>query len=255
VVDTVLNDRSKLDAFGFADTVSEGTAKSLARAAARTEERFAPVSGVIGLFNACSYMRGDEEFLLDLAEDPSFAKALVERLVPHVRETGWQAVESTGTADTALWYYDEYSSRLGPLLSPKSFESIFLPAMKSVFDEWKARGLKDIVLHCDGNSMPLLDLLMESGLTAIQSMAPTAGMWLPDVQKRCGDRLTLIGGMCNMTTLAHGTKEEIRAQAEAVAEAGREGGVILGTHSIGDDVPVANYDYFDSVMREIDARW
>jgi hypothetical protein len=255
VVDTVLNDRSKLDSLEFTSLVSDNTARSFARAAARTEERFAPVSGVMGLFNACSCMRGDEVFLLDLAEDPAFVKALVERLVPHVLETGWQAIEATGTQDTAIWYYDEYSSRLGPLFSPKSFGEIFVPAMKHIFSVWKSRGAQNIVLHCDGNSLPLLDLLIESGITAIQSMAPTAGMWLPDVQKLSRGKLTLIGGMCNMTTLAKGTHAEIRREAEAIAEAGRAGGVIIGTHSIGDDVPVENYDYYYSVMEEIDSAW
>ena len=255
IIDTVLNDRSKLDGLEFEDTVSESTARSFGRWAARAEQRFAPVSGVIGLFNACLYMRGDEDFLADLGEDPSFVKALVERLKPHVMNTGLQVLSATNTWDTAIWFYDEYSSRLGPLFSPKMFEDIFLPAISEIIGVLKSNGAQNIILHCDGNSLPLLDMLISAGFTGIQSMAPTAGMWLPDVQKLCRGKLTLIGGMCNMTTLAKGTKAEIRREAEAIVDVGREGGVIIGTHSIGDDVPVENYDYYYSVMEDLDAKW
>jgi hypothetical protein len=34
-----------------------------------------------------------------------------------------------------------------------------------------------------------------------------------------------------------------------VLEAAKDGGVIVGTHSIDSDIPVKNYDVYDAVMR------
>lgn len=95
-----------------------------------------------------------------------------------------------------------------------------------------------------------MDLLVETGFNGYQSPAPSAGMWLPDLKKRYGKKLVLIGGMCNINTLATGSREEIARQAAEVLEAAQDGGVIIGTHSIDKDIPVENYDYYDSLLKQ-----
>jgi len=161
-------------------------------------------------------------------------------------------LDRSQTWRTALWIYDELSDKNGPMMSPASFEQIFLGPYKELIGSLKSRGLKHVVLHCDGNSLPLFDLLIDAGFTAVQSMAPTAGMWLPEVRKRCGGKLALIGGMCNITTLPAGSPDEIKAQARAIIDAGRDGGVIIGTHSIDEDVPLENYDVYYAFLNEYD---
>jgi hypothetical protein len=79
-------------------------------------------------------------------------------------------------------------------------------------------------------------------------------MYLPDVRKRYPG-LVLIGGMCNIQTLATGSRAEIERQAREVAEAGRAGGVVIGTHSIDEDIPVDNYDHYCSVLERCDEAW
>lgn len=216
---------------------------------------FAPVSGVLGLYMGCYRMRGQEQFLIDLAEDRSFCRYLIERLANFTRDVGFRVAEETDTLDTAMWVYDEFSSRLGPMFSPDIFEELFLPAYKELIGCWKAGGMKNIILHCDGNSLPLLDMIVEAGFTGIQSLAPTAGMWLPDIKKKYGKKLVLIGGMCNIETLNMGTLDDIKYQTEAVYESARDGGVIIGTHSIDADIPVENYDYYYSLLNKLDETW
>jgi len=195
------------------------------------------------------------QFLMDLVEDPVFARDLVERLADFTVQVGLRVSELTGTRETALWIYDEFSSRTDVLFSPRVFETVLAPAYARMITRWKAAGIRQVVLHCDGNSLPILDMVVAAGFTGLQSLAPTAGMWLPSVKARYGGRLTLIGGMDNIRTLASGSRREIEEQARAVVEAGEEGGVIIGTHSIDDDVPLENYDHYYAVMDECDRRW
>ena len=42
----------------------------------------------------------------------------------------------------------------------------------------------------------------------------------------------------------------VGAGAGGCKEAARDGGVIIGAHSIGSDVPPANYDYYQSLIAE-----
>ena len=206
------------------------------------------VSGVLGLFMGCCKLRGEVNFLIDLAEDPKYCLYLSEKIADYIFETGVYTAENTNTKETALWIYDEFSSKLSPMFSPKTFEKVFLPVYKKLIAKYKEVGIKHIILHCDGNSLPLLDMIIEAGFTGLQSLAPTAGMWLPDVKKKYGNQLVLIGGMCNIETLAKGTKQDIERQAAELLEVSRDGGVILGTHSIDFDIPVENYDIYHRFM-------
>jgi len=70
-----------------------------------------------------------------------------------------------------------------------------------------------------------------------------------------GDRLVLVGGMCNIHVLTHGSHQDIRRQAESIVDVAKGGGVVIGTHSIDVDVPVAQYDYYCSVLDELDNAW
>ena len=254
-LEVAIDEKKKVDIIAFESPGLDERYVELKDSSERVKEQFAPVSGVLGLYMGCSRLRGQEQFLIDMAEDLSFCKYLAEKLMNFTKEVGLKAVEVTETWDTALWVYDEFSSRLGPMFSPQTFEELFLPLYKQMIHYWKSKGVKNIILHCDGNSMPILDMIIEVGFTGIQSLAPTAGMWLPDVKAKYGNKLILIGGMCNMVTLAKGSYCEIEKEVKAIVEVAKDGGIIIGTHSIDVDVPVENYDNYYSILEECDKQW
>lgn len=45
-----------------------------------------------------------------------------------------------------------------------------------------------------------------------------------------------------------GSCEEIETQALEIIEVAKEGGVIIGAHSIGPDIPVRNYMHYHKVV-------
>ncbi len=253
--DVIFKDKNTADNIIFESPLPDARYGNLRGYAEAVKKRFAPVSGVLGLYMGCCRLRGQEQFLADLAEDKEFCRYLIGRLMNFTKEAALKTAEISDTLDTALWVYDEFSSKLGPMFSPKTFEALFLPAYKEMIGFWKSKGMKNIVLHCDGNSLPILDMVIEAGFCGIQGFAPTAGMWLPDVKRKYGNKLVMIGGMCNIATLASGSFRDIKKEAEAVAEAAKDGGVIIGTHSIDVDIPAYNYDYYYSVVNKLDQSW
>ena len=251
-LEVALKDKSKLDALVFDDPVAEDKFIPFERALPSVSRQFAPVSGVLGLFMGSYRMRGEFDYLMDLAEDPEFCLALAGRLADFVTETGLVLARKTATLDTAIWIYDEFSSTQGPLFSPALFARIFYPLYKKMIAAWKTAGMRNIVLHCDGNCLPLLDMLLDAGFNGLQGVAPSTGMWLPDIKKQYGDKLILIGGMDNIHTLVEGGDEDIIRQTEALIEAAGDGGVILGTHSIDADISVARYNRYSTYLDEHD---
>jgi hypothetical protein len=254
VLDVVLAEKGDLDRLAFDDPTDVDKYNGFEEASRRMPQRFAPVCGVLGLFMGSYRMRGEMDYLLDLAEDPAFCRALAERLATFITETGLALARRTGCMDTAIWVYDEFSSTRGSLFSPAVFAEVFQPLYKRMIGRWRKAGILNVVLHCDGNCLPLLDQVIGAGFNGLQGVAPSAGMWLPDVRKRYGRSLVLIGGMDNIRTLVQGSREEIEREAAALVDVATDGGVILGTHSIDADIPPANYDVYSSYLDTHDRR-
>jgi hypothetical protein len=62
-------------------------------------------------------------------------------------------------------------------------------------------------------------------------------------------RLVLTGGMDNTDTLINGSVGRIEAEARALIDLGRDGGVVIGTHSVSPEIPLAHFVAYDAVCR------
>ncbi len=255
VLETAVSARDALDSVVFEDPNGLARYEEIARGEQEIQGRFAPVCGTMGLFMPSYYLRGEFNFFIDLMEDEVFCRALVEKVAAFITEVGRNALEKTNTWDTAIWVYDELANAASPLISPDTFERIFLPSYRHMISKWRALGAQHVILHCDGNCTPLLDMLIDAGFTGIQGAYSSTGMNLPALKSKYGNRLAFVGGMCNTRVLAQGTRREIETQAHAIAECGRDGGVIIGAHSIDADIPVENYDYYYETLNRLDAAW
>ena len=254
VLETAINDNTNLDRVDFGDpnemVETEDDKRTLDQQLHDT--RFAPVTGVMGLYHACTWLRGDVPFLMDVAEGSAFCHALIDKIGRFLTGLGERMLARTNTWDTAIWVYDDFSVNRGPLISPATFEKCFLQPYKRMFACWKSRGARHIVLHHDVMSdacYPILDMFVEAGITGVQGVYPTAGLTLPAFKARYGRKLSVIGGMCNTHTLPFGTKQDIEREAGAIKEVGKDGGVIIGAHSIEGYIPVENYDYYWSIIQ------
>jgi len=203
-----------------------------------------------GPYIRTSFLRGKTAFLMDIAGDPEFARAMADKVADHIIQIGKESLRRGSLYDTGLWIYDDMAYNRGTMMSPASFERVFLPAYKRMVKAFKDVGAAKVILHSDGNIAPVLDMLIEAGIDGINPVEPRAGLHIPTLKEKYGTKLALIGGMCNSRVLPGGTKAEIESQAMEIIEAGRDGGVIIGAHSIGPDIPVRNYAFYhEMVMR------
>jgi uroporphyrinogen-III decarboxylase len=213
-----------------------------------------PFSSSLGLFMYAFYLRGEENFLADLAGDPAYAGELLARCAPMVEATAAQAVRLCRTGETGHWFYDDMAMNNGPMFSPAVFERLLLPLYRRIIAGVKAAGARKIVLHCDGNFAVLLDMLIAAGFDVIQPVEAKAGMDIVALRERYAGRLAFIGGMDNAETLPRGPVERIRREAARIMDAGREGGIVIGTHSIIEDTPPAHYDTYARFVRDYGTR-
>ena len=249
-LDTIIKDKSDLDRIEFDSPLMDSRYRGFNPESFKRDRRcvFCKTGGP---FLRSAHVRGKQNFLYDIAGDPEFAKALADRVADHIAEIGKESLRRGDLYDTGLWIYDDMGSNLQPLMSPKSFEKIFLPGYRRMVKAFKSAGAAKVIMHSDGNIEPLLDMIIDAGIDGINPVEPKAGLNIPRLKAKYGKKLAYIGGMCNANVLPFGTYADIEAQAGEIIECAKDGGVAIGAHSIGPDISVKNYmHYHEFVMRE-----
>jgi uroporphyrinogen-III decarboxylase len=193
-----------------------------------------------GPYLRTSFVRGTEQFLIDVASDPPLAQALVDRMADHLTAVAVEQLRRWQLADTGVWIYDDMAHNGGPLVSPAAFERVLLPAYRRMIQAYKEAGARFVILHSDGNILPILDMLVDAGIDGLNPLERRAGMVAEDLRRRY-PRLILTGGMCNTRTLPFGSVAEVEHEARTLIDLGREGGFVIGTHSVGPEVPLASF--------------
>ena len=189
-----------------------------------------------GPYLRTAFVRGTEQFLMDIASDPPLARALADKMAAHLAAVGVEQLCRWNLFDSGIWIYDDMANNRGPMFSPKSFEQIFLPGYQHMIRAFKAAGARYVFLHSDGNVNPVLDMLVDAGIDGLNPLEPRAGIDAVKLRVKY-PRLILVGGMDNTETFIHGPVQRIESDAKTLIDLGREGGLVIGTHSISPETP------------------
>lgn len=138
-------------------------------------------------------------------------------------------------------------------ISPKLHREFCLPYDREQHDALHALGLR-VVYHTCGGMMPILDLIVENGCDASETLTPPAmgGDARPaEIKRRIGDRVCLIGGVDQGTVLGQSNRDAIRAEvARLFAEFGPGGGYIMSPSDHFFDTPVEALAAYAEAARE-----
>ena len=203
-----------------------------------------------GPYQRTSFLRDELNYLMDIAGDPGFIKDLVEKVSDHIIEIGKESLKRSSLYDTGIWIFDDMANNDATMMSPKSFEEIYYPVWRKMIKSFKEAGASKVCMHGDGNLLPVLDMLVDAGIDAINPVEPRAHMNLVDLKNKYGNRLAYIGGMCNTNILRNGTRSEIEKSSREIIDVGKEGGVVIGTHSLSPDIPIENYLFYDEIVKK-----
>jgi len=220
------------------------------RCVRRNAGRFAIIGKVGGPYMRTGQLRGTDQWLMDLAEDPGYARALASKVTDHLIQIGLEQLRRDNLYATGLWIFDDIAGNQGMVMSPRTYEKIFYPCVAKMVKAWKAAGAAKVLMHSDGNIEAVLDLFVAAGIDAVNPVEPKAGMNLERLRKKYDKRLAFVGGMCNARVLPQGSREEIQNHVQSILELGQDGGVVLAAHSIGSDISVEHYDWAMAAYRK-----
>jgi uroporphyrinogen decarboxylase len=199
-------------------------------------------------FNVANEMRGASDHYMDFVRNPRLVDRLAAvitdyylRYLRNCIEAGADIIFITGDYATTKW----------PMLSPGHFAKHVIPYLKTLVDA-SIEGGALTMKHTDGNIMPILDQIVDTGIHGLHPIDPNAGMDLGQMKKDYGDRLCLIGNVDCAHVLTWGSVEEVRQDVKrCIRQAARGGGFIcMSSNSIHSGVTAERYVAMVDAIRE-----
>jgi hypothetical protein len=148
----------------------------------------------------------------------------------------------------------DFGMQTGPLISPKTYRSLYLPFNKALNDWVHQNTTWKTFIHCCGSVDKLIPDFIEAGfdlLNPVQTSA--AGMDPQALKDRFGSEVVFWGGgIDTQKTLPFGTPEEVREQVkERMQIFGKGGGFVFNTiHNLQAGVPQENIVALYEAVRE-----
>jgi len=221
-----------------------------ARKFAAEKQRFFCWGGVAP-FEQMHPLCGHEHMLMGMALDPEWVKDMVmtyARLTIKLMEV----LFAEEGLPAGFFFYEDMGFKHKPFMSPRMYRDIMQPGHKLLFDYAHSKGCK-VIVHSCGFVEELVPGLIEAGMSCLQAMEVKAGMDMPRLFKRFGDRISFFGNI-DVRALCANDREwidrELTTKIPPVINGG--GGYILHTdHSEPPDIDYETMCYFLERGREV----
>jgi uroporphyrinogen decarboxylase len=201
------------------------------------------------IFEASWYLRGLDQFLMDLALNPDYVNELMDRVMEFPRQAALRYIDM---GVDMVWLGDDVATQTGMMISPEMWRMYLKPRYAKLFAEFRAKR-RDIVIayHSCGNCEAIIPEMIEIGLDVLNPIQPLAIDPL-SVKRKFGDRLTLFGAMDVQQVMPFGSAEDVRAETRRLIDgcAGGGGFILAGAHHFQSDTDPSNIFAFYKAARE-----
>jgi uroporphyrinogen decarboxylase len=174
-----------------------------------------------GIFERLQFLRGTQNLMIDLAEQPTQLSELVQSIHQHflAEYERWAKTDVD-----AIFFMDDWGAQERLLISPRTWRKLFKPLYKDFIDLAHAHG-KYAFMHSDGYIQDILPDLVEMGLDALNSQLFC--MDIGEIGRQFKGKLTFWGEIDRQHLLPYGTIEDIYGAVLRVKNAlSANGGVI-----------------------------
>jgi uroporphyrinogen decarboxylase len=193
-------------------------------------------------FLTYKYLRGDEQAMMDLVENPEIVEYCLGKLFDLAYENTRRIFEAIPGQVTMSYVAEDMGGQNDLMFSPRHIRSFLFPGMKRLIDLTHQAGAI-VFHHNDGNCSRILPELIDLGIDLLNPIQWRAvGMERETLKQKYGSKIVFHGAMDNQYTLPFGTVEEVRQEVhDNLGILGEGGGYILAPcHNIQPITPIEN---------------
>lgn len=211
----------------------------------RNHSPYAVVSGISGVvYEYCWYLRGLENWFIDMIEDPDFCAALLDKTLKFWMDWFKAFLDECADVVDVIMIGDDLSAQSGPLFSPKFYRRVVKPRHRQLAQYIRSRTSAKLWYHTCGSCREYLPDLIDNGVQVINPVQISAKNMEPEGLKRdFGAKLSFWGGAVDSQhSLPKNSPDEIREEVKANLARFMPGGgyVFNNVHNIQAGVPPEN---------------
>jgi uroporphyrinogen decarboxylase len=237
---------AEVKAYRFPDPTDASRFRGLREKASTLLETtdFALVSGSMICFDYIRWiLRGLEESIADLYEEPRLAAYLLDAIVDWMSAFGGALLDALGDSIEFFWAGDDWGAQTSPFYSPEMFRGVFKPRVARLISSLKTHTQAKCAYHCCGSVTWAMNDLIEAGVDILHPLQPNAAGNGDStaIKARYGTRLSFHGGTNNQG-LFHGDLTAMKIDTlERLAALAPGGGYIFSSgHNIQANMPAEN---------------
>ena len=237
----------EMKAHPFPDPLDDGRFAPLlaqAEAAAAAGKAVALAGPCAGIAEVYSWLRGYEEYYIDLALNQSWVAYMLDRLVEFKSAYWERALAEIGHLVDVVVEADDLGGQNSTLMSPRTYRELIQPRHERLFSFIKRQAPVKVFYHTCGAVRSLISDLIDAGIDILNPVQiSAAGMDLHELKQEFGKDLVFWGGGVDtqqvLWTASPGEiRDHVRKNIDALAPGG--GFVFAAVHDIQANVPPEN---------------
>lgn len=189
------------------------------------------------------FLRGFEEWMIDLVTNEPFVEALLERTRQIQIEVNQLVLRDIGDLVDVVYTSDDLGSQNGPQISLDCFRKLLRPHFHKIWAHARVSTPAKLMHHCCGSCYAFLGDFVDLGVQALNPIQVSSAYMDPArLKAEFGKHLTFWGGVDTQQVMPRGTTADVREEvARRIREMGPGGGYVLTpVHNLQAEVPPEN---------------
>jgi uroporphyrinogen decarboxylase len=198
-------------------------------------------SATMGFFEVGCALRGMDQYLMDMVEQPALIEALNEKVLQAQMELYGAYLDACGEYLDVIETGDDYGGGAGPLISPAMFRRLLKPyrARLNIFIRKKTPHIR-IFHHTCGNVRLLIRDLIDIGVDVLNPVQPVRGMEPAQLARDFGASICFHGGVDTITVLRGSAARVQEATRRLCQDFAGSSWIVAPANHLQDDIPVEN---------------
>ena len=237
--------KPSLEDYTFPDPLDPRFFEDISQRISQYGDRFRIFQIGFSLYERAWAMRGWDQLMLDLYENPGFVDTLLNRIADYNIA---QINEALKYDIDAIYFGDDWGMQRGLQMGPPMWHRFIYPVLKRMYGVVRQAG-KYVFIHSCGDVDELFEDLIDAGVNCFNPFQPEV-MDVTALIPQYRGRLAFHGGLSTQRTLPHGSVEDVRTETMLLLKLGATGGYIFApAHDVEGDVSLDNMLAFITILQ------